>query len=186
LAIHLCAAHASPHDADQAARWECPMDQAFQKQEGDVETGAVTHRRTIESRQARPAFIASSGLTAVRGPSERSRFVALHLPQHPDQHRPERPILLAVDQQFGEGPAAGNSRTRRSARHAQSREASGRGRARRVGPDRARRGDRGVFIRAARGPRGSTLVPWLAAESRYASARDLLAAAVPCGHYSAL
>ena len=26
------------------------------------------------------------------------------LPQHPDEHRPERPILLAVDQQLGEGP----------------------------------------------------------------------------------
>jgi hypothetical protein len=25
------------------------------------------------------------------------------LPEHPDQHRPERPILLAVDQQLGEG-----------------------------------------------------------------------------------
>jgi hypothetical protein len=27
--------------------------------------------------------------------------------QHPDQHRPERPVLLAVDQQFGEGTALG-------------------------------------------------------------------------------
>jgi hypothetical protein len=26
-------------------------------------------------------------------------------PQHPDQHRPKRPILLAVDQQLGEGAA---------------------------------------------------------------------------------
>jgi hypothetical protein len=25
--------------------------------------------------------------------------------QHPDQHRPERPVLLAVDQQLGEGAA---------------------------------------------------------------------------------
>ena len=24
------------------------------------------------------------------------------LPQHPDEHRPERPVLLAVDQQLGE------------------------------------------------------------------------------------
>jgi hypothetical protein len=24
-------------------------------------------------------------------------------PEHPDQHRPERPVLLAVDQQLGEG-----------------------------------------------------------------------------------
>ena len=27
------------------------------------------------------------------------------LPQHSDQHRPERPVLLAVDQEFGEGTA---------------------------------------------------------------------------------
>ena len=27
----------------------------------------------------------------------------LGLPQHPDEHRPQRPILLAVDQQLGEG-----------------------------------------------------------------------------------
>jgi hypothetical protein len=29
----------------------------------------------------------------------------LGLPQHPDQHRPERPILLALDQELGEGAA---------------------------------------------------------------------------------
>jgi hypothetical protein len=27
----------------------------------------------------------------------------LRLPQHANQHRPERPVLLAVDQEFGEG-----------------------------------------------------------------------------------
>jgi hypothetical protein len=27
------------------------------------------------------------------------------LAQHPDQHRPERPVLLAVDQELGEGSA---------------------------------------------------------------------------------
>jgi hypothetical protein len=27
----------------------------------------------------------------------------LGLPQHPDQHRPERPVLLAIDQEFGKG-----------------------------------------------------------------------------------
>jgi hypothetical protein len=29
----------------------------------------------------------------------------LALPQHADQHRPDRPILLALDQQLGEGAA---------------------------------------------------------------------------------
>jgi hypothetical protein len=32
---------------------------------------------------------------------------ALVLAQHPDEHRPERPVLLAVDQQLGEGPCLG-------------------------------------------------------------------------------
>src|SRR5215207_2747308 len=31
----------------------------------------------------------------------------LVLPQHPDEHRPERPVLLAVDQQLGEGARLG-------------------------------------------------------------------------------
>jgi hypothetical protein len=29
--------------------------------------------------------------------------VPVALAQHPDEHRPERPVLLAVNQQFGEG-----------------------------------------------------------------------------------
>jgi hypothetical protein len=29
----------------------------------------------------------------------------LSLPQHLDEHRPERPVFLAVDQEFGEGAA---------------------------------------------------------------------------------
>jgi hypothetical protein len=28
---------------------------------------------------------------------------AIGFPKHPDQHRPKRPVLLAVDQEFGEG-----------------------------------------------------------------------------------
>jgi hypothetical protein len=27
------------------------------------------------------------------------------LPQHPDEHRPKRPVVLAIDQEFGEGAA---------------------------------------------------------------------------------
>jgi hypothetical protein len=37
--------------------------------------------------------------------------VPIVLPQHPDEHRPKRPVLLAVDQQFGhesEDDAAGS------------------------------------------------------------------------------
>jgi hypothetical protein len=32
--------------------------------------------------------------------------IAFVLPQHPDEHRPKRPILLAVDQELGEGATA--------------------------------------------------------------------------------
>ena len=32
---------------------------------------------------------------------------SVDLPQHPYQHRPERPVLLAVDQQLGEGAVSG-------------------------------------------------------------------------------
>lgn len=36
-------------------------------------------------------------------------------PQHPDKHRPQRPVLFAADKQLGEGAALGIARTRRSA-----------------------------------------------------------------------
>jgi hypothetical protein len=42
---------------------------------------------------------AAGELLGVRTP------LAIGLPQHAYQHRPEHPILLAVDQQLGEGPA---------------------------------------------------------------------------------
>ena len=33
----------------------------------------------------------------------RRGVLAFAFPQHPDEHRPQRPILLAVDQELGEG-----------------------------------------------------------------------------------
>ena len=39
------------------------------------------------------------------GISCRSSAFAVTLPQHPDEHRPKRPVLLAVDQELGEGAA---------------------------------------------------------------------------------
>ena len=33
--------------------------------------------------------------------------LALRFPQHPDEHGPQRPILLAVDQELGEGARLG-------------------------------------------------------------------------------
>jgi hypothetical protein len=35
-------------------------------------------------------------------PESLGRTRAVGLPQHPDEHRPKRPILLAVDQEFRE------------------------------------------------------------------------------------
>jgi hypothetical protein len=39
------------------------------------------------------------------GRSSAKMFSRLGFSQHADQHRPQRPVLLAVDQQFGEGAA---------------------------------------------------------------------------------
>ena len=39
------------------------------------------------------------------GPRRPVDPLTVGLPQHPDEHRPKRPILLAVDQQLGEGAA---------------------------------------------------------------------------------
>jgi hypothetical protein len=36
-------------------------------------------------------------------PRGRLALLPIHLPQHPDEHRPKSPVLLAVDQEFGEG-----------------------------------------------------------------------------------
>ena len=33
------------------------------------------------------------------------RLIHLAFAQHADEHRPQRPVLLAVDQEFGEGAA---------------------------------------------------------------------------------
>jgi hypothetical protein len=41
-------------------------------------------------------------LTPASPPRRDSELSALCLPQHPDEHRPERPVLLAVDQELGE------------------------------------------------------------------------------------
>ena len=41
--------------------------------------------------------------------------IAVGLTQHPDEHGAENPVLLAVDQELGEGPRlSGSPRTRRS------------------------------------------------------------------------
>jgi hypothetical protein len=39
----------------------------------------------------------------VRLDLEEGQLLAFGLPQHPDEYRPERPVLLAIDQQLGEG-----------------------------------------------------------------------------------
>jgi hypothetical protein len=39
------------------------------------------------------------------GASTGISILELGLPQHPDEHGPERPVLLAVDQELGEGAA---------------------------------------------------------------------------------
>lgn len=55
-----------------------------------------------------------------RGAARRRRL-AVSLPRHADEHRPERPVLVAVDQQLGEGAGLRVARTRPSARRARGR-----------------------------------------------------------------
>ena len=65
----------------------------------------------------------------------------LGLAQYPDEHRPKRPVLLAVDQELGEDTALRVApRTLRSGRRVRSRGASGRGAARRGEHGRGRPG----------------------------------------------
>ena len=51
----------------------------------------------------RRRFQSARRLTLMGGALE--ALAPFHLPQHADQYRPERSILLAVDEQFGEGAA---------------------------------------------------------------------------------
>jgi hypothetical protein len=114
-------------------------------------------------------------------------LLPLHLSKESEHDRPRRLVLIHVDQQLAEAPRlrvspelADPLGTLKVGKHQDVAELGAWGRTERVEEIEE------YSFEVARGPRGSTLVPWLAAESRYASARDLLAAAVPCGHYSAL
>jgi hypothetical protein len=63
--------------------------------------GAVSLYAEIRSASDIPVSSSYLGATGVT-----SRAIAmLHLPQHPDEHRPKRPVVLAIDQEFGEGAA---------------------------------------------------------------------------------
>jgi hypothetical protein len=63
---------------------------------GDLEGRSEAHDRSI-GRRTRPVKPLAP-VACLSGS-------VIALPQHPDQHRPERPVLLAVDQQLGEGAA---------------------------------------------------------------------------------
>src|SRR4029453_2992225 len=55
----------------------------------------------------KPRLVLASGRL-----QRRSGPLAARLSQLPDQHRPKRPVLLAVDQELGEGPGLGVVRQR--------------------------------------------------------------------------
>jgi hypothetical protein len=57
---------------------------------------------TNASSSARPPARRAAPAPGV--PNDPVTALAVALPQHPDEHRPERPVLLAVDQESGEGP----------------------------------------------------------------------------------
>jgi hypothetical protein len=60
---------------------------------------------TVGARNTRRDELDRRLARGVRARGSLGRTRAPGLPQHPDQHRPERPILLAVDQELGEGAA---------------------------------------------------------------------------------
>ena len=73
-----------------------------------MERGSLAIRFTQEPPIRRIAQERPRSFTAGKGggrcvESQSHRRSALVLPQHPDKHRSKCPILLAVDQQLGEG-----------------------------------------------------------------------------------
>jgi len=79
---------------------------------------------------------------------------AFDFPQHPDEHRPQRPILLAVDQELGEGAGLWVGPELADPVHAaRSRGASGRG-----GVRRGERGPRHRDVDVAGAPAQSGLM----------------------------
>src|SRR4029453_6877012 len=78
--------------------------------------GSSLTRRSASSTEA-PSNVISPPDRSAKGPPRKYKkrmwspfptsVSTLRLPQHPDQHRPERPVLLAVDQQFSEGTGLG-------------------------------------------------------------------------------
>jgi hypothetical protein len=61
-----------------------------------------SRRRTGRKGVLRPFTEGYGGDHGAEGSHSGFFPLALGLPQHPDEHRPQRPILLAVDQQLGE------------------------------------------------------------------------------------
>jgi hypothetical protein len=59
-------------------------------------------RQLPEGRRTTPQARRAAG--ALGASSDPVSALTVGLPQHADEHRPERPVLLAVDQQLGEGP----------------------------------------------------------------------------------
>src|SRR5215208_3425956 len=64
---------------------------------------AIRVRRTANSRRPWPGSTIGRRASIAAAP----RRVSGRLSQHPDQHRPQRPVLLAVDQELGERPRLG-------------------------------------------------------------------------------
>ena len=79
--------------AHREMRWE--------RENRAIHVSEVTHRTYVISDGPGGVVARRAALVPVAPSTTESNRSAP--PQHPDQHRPQRPILLAVDQEFGEG-----------------------------------------------------------------------------------
>jgi hypothetical protein len=74
-----------------------PMTHSGRLEESLIASGRGIHSTFVISFEVSPAR---------RAPAAPVRLVlSVNLSQHPDQHRPQRPVLLAVDQEFAVCPS---------------------------------------------------------------------------------
>ena len=89
-------------------KWEWNRVRHLEAREDDRGVPALRDGERVEvdrTRDDHPSkYRRESTASRWRRSSAKSELPPLGLPQHPDEHRPERPVLLAVDQELGESP----------------------------------------------------------------------------------
>jgi len=75
------------------------------RQEGQYVGGVRRGERTILQPAGKAGHLQEERVARFRTAHSHSIARSLRLPQHADEHRPERPVLLAADRELGEGAA---------------------------------------------------------------------------------